>query len=616
MNKLKLSDEILLCVEKPARYIGNEINCVYKDTNQVDIRFAFCFPDVYEIGMSHLGISILVDFLNKREDTFCERVFSPWVDLEKILRDERIPLFALESQEELKSFDFIGFTVNYELCYTNILGVLDLSGIPVFSKDRSEEDPIIIAGGPCTYNPEPIADFIDIFYIGEGEVHLNDLLDVYKSMKKKGCTKIEFLKAASQIPCLYIPRFYDVTYQENGTIESFTKNEDFANEIIKKAIVLNLSESSFPENPLVPFIRPMHERVVLELFRGCARGCRFCQAGMIYRPVREKDLSKLKEQAINLISCTGHDEISLISLSSSDYEDLTELSNYIIDIVGKEKHVNLSLPSLRIDGVSLQLMKTIQDVTKSSLTFAPEAGSQRLRDVINKGITEEDILAGCKQAFEQGWNRVKLYFMLGLPTETDEDVEAIVELTDKIIAIYYGIPKDQRKGKLEISLSASSFIPKPFTPFQWVPQESSTDFRRKQLILRRNLNKKNIKLSTNYTELSLLEGVMARGDRRLSKVIYEAYKKGAHFDAWSEHFKYFIWEQSFQAHDIDPYFYATRERQQDEILPWDFVDIGVTKSFMKREYQRAMEAKTTPNCMVACSKCGAEQFGGGICYES
>ena len=619
MRKLALSDDILLKIEKPARYIGNEVNSVMKKKEDIDVRFAFVFPDVYEIGMSHLGIQILYDMLNRRDDVWCERVYSPWTDLDKIMREEGIPLFALESQDAIKDFDFIGITIQYEMCYTNILQVLDLAQIPMFAKDRTEEHPIVIGGGPCTYNPEPLADFFDIFYIGEGETEFYNLMDKYKEWKASGKSRKEFLEMAAEIPGLYVPSFYDITYNEDGTICSFVPNNEHAKPVIKKQIVMDVSDTYYPEKPVVPFIKATQDRVVLEIQRGCIRGCRFCQAGMLYRPTRERDVEVLKDYAYKMLKNTGHEEISLSSLSSSDYSQLQELVTFLIDEF-KGKGINISLPSLRIDAFSLDVMSKVQDVRKSSLTFAPEAGSQRLRNVINKGLTEEVILEGAGQAFEGGWTRVKLYFMLGLPTETEEDMKAIAHLAEKIAKRYYEIPKDQRNGKCQIVASTSFFIPKPFTPFQWATMLNKEDYIAKANVvnheMKAQLNHKSLKYNWHEADVTVLEGVFARGDRRVSKVLLEAYKLGCIYDSWGEHFRYDLWMQAFENTGVDVAFYNLRERDLDEILPWDFIDIGVSKEFLKREWKNALAEKVTPNCRMQCAGCGAMSFGGGVCFES
>ena len=619
MKKLALSDEILMTIDKPARYIGNEINSVVKDTSKVDIRFAMCFPDVYEIGMSHLGIQILYDMFNKREDTWCERVYSPWPDLHEIMKEKQIPLFGLESQEPIKNFDFLAMTLQYEMCYTNILQILDLSQIPLRSKDRTEKDPLVIGGGPCSYNPEPIADFFDIFYIGEGETRYDDLLDLYKQMKKNGKSRQEMLHEIAKIPGMYVPSLYTVSYKEDGTIDTFAPIYDDVPKTIKKEIEMDLSTSVYPEKPVVPFIKATQDRIVLEIQRGCIRGCRFCQAGMIYRPNREKSVARLKELAEQMIASTGHDEISLSSLSSSDYSELEELINYLIDECGKKK-INISLPSLRIDAFSLDIMQKVQDIKKSSLTFAPEAGTQRLRNVINKGLTVDNIMNGSKQAFEGGWNKVKFYFMLGLPTETEEDMRGIPELANDVAMLYYDtVPKENRKGKCQITISTSFFVPKPFTPFQWARMYPPGEYLRRAKIVNDHVKKmhnhKSIRYNWHEADVTVLEGVLARGDRRLCDTILYVYEHGGYFDAWNEYFDYDRWLEAFAATGIDPDFYTMRERDLDETLPWDFIDVGVTKEFLKREWKTALGETVTPNCRMRCSACGAKQFGGGVCYE-
>ena len=619
MRKLALSDEILMKIEKPARYIGGEVNAVTKNPDDIDIRFAMCFPDVYEIGMSHLGIQILYDMFNRRDDVWCERVYSPWVDLDKVLREEKIPLFALESQDPVRNFDFLGITIQYEMCYTNILQVLDLACIPLHAKDRTEEDPIVIGGGPCAYNPEPIAEFFDMFYIGEGETVYDELLDTYKENKKNGGSRMDFLEKACQIDGIYVPMFYDVTYHEDGTIDQFFPINEHAPSVIHKQVVMDVTDTTYPQAPVVPYIKVTQDRVVLEVQRGCIRGCRFCQAGMLYRPTRERDVETLKQYAYHMLKNTGHEEISLSSLSTSDYSELKELVTFLIDNF-KNKGINISLPSLRIDAFSLDVMSQVQDIRKSSLTFAPEAGSQRMRNVINKGLTEEDIISGAGQAFEGGWNKVKLYFMLGLPTETEEDMEAIAVLADKVARRYYEIPKDQRNGKCQITASSSFFIPKPFTPFQWAPMLNHEDYIERAAIVKHaflnQLNKKSLRYNWHDAEVSVLEGVFARGDRKIASVIEEAYRMGCIYDSWSEQFDNDKWMQAFVNTGIDIGFYNLRERAENEVFPWDFIDIGVTKKFLRREWDRAMKGEVTPNCRMQCSGCGVAKWKGGVCIES
>ena len=632
MRKLALPDELLLQVQKPARYLGNEMHAVYKDRN-IPVRFAMCFPDVYEIGMSHLGIQILYELFNRREDTWCERVFSPWIDMDHLMREHKIPLFALESQDPVKDFDFLGFTLQFELCYANVLQVLDLSGIPLNASERTECDPIVIGGGPCAFNPEPMARFFDMFYIGEGETSYDQLLDLYRAMKERGESREAFLCAASQVPGIYVPSLYAVTYKEDGTLASFVPKkygvsssffdrEESAPARVRRQVVSDLDDKGrapYPTKPLIPFITVTQDRVAVELQRGCIRGCRFCQAGMIYRPNRERDLSTVKKYADLMLDSTGQDDILLSSLSSSDYSCIHEIVDYISDH-REEDRVKLQVPSLRIDAFSLDLMARVQDVRRSSLTFAPEAGSQRLRDVINKGITEEEILNGAREAFRGGWNKVKLYFMLGLPTETEEDRVAISDLANKISAAYYEeVPKEKRNGRCQITVSTSFFVPKPFTPFQWAPMYHSGDYLGFAATVNHAIyaahNHRSIRYSWHDSRMIFLEGILARGDRRTADLIQEAYRLGAVFDCWLDTWDYARWEQAAANIGMDVDFYALRERERDEILPWDFIDVGVRRDFLWKEWEKAHMAVLTPNCREACSGCGAAEYGCGVCLR-
>ena len=686
--KLALPEEILLSVEKPERYLGNEVNAVHKNSADVDIRFVMCFPDVYEIGMSHLGIQILYEMFNARSDTWCERVYSPWVDLDQVMRQEKILLFSLESQEPVNGFDFLGITLQYELCYANILQILDLSGIPLHAAERlyvgqcepgsartgqqaeageaqlfepgsagkqetdpdagisgfcagraekqdsfltdhtntgkqvlklGEGAPIVIGGGPCAYNPEPIADFFDLFYIGEGETVYDALLDLYKDCKQKGLSRLDFLEKAAGIPGIYCPMFYEPSYNEDGTLQSFEPAKDGIPKRIRKQVVTDLDESPFLTKPLVPFMQVTQDRVVLEVQRGCIRGCRFCQAGMVYRPTRTKSLKTLKRNADQLLAATGHEEISLSSLSTSDYPELEGLVNYLIEKHGKTKNINISLPSLRIDAFSLDVMSKVQDVKKSSLTFAPEGGSQRMRDVINKGLTEDDILRGAADAFRGGWNKVKLYFMLGQPTETKEDRRAIAQLAEKIAELYYDtVPRENRNGRCMITISTSFFVPKPFTPFQWAtmftPEDYLTFARTVNEEVKASLNHKSIRYNWHEAYVTVLEGLLARGDRRVSHAIEAAYRKGALFDAWTEHWDWRRWVDSMEETGVDLDFYTRRQRREDEVLPWDFIDAGPSRKFLLEEWHKALKGEVTPNCHMQCSACGAAKFGCGVCF--
>ena len=638
--KLALPDDILMQIEKPARYTGGELNMVKKDPSEVAVRFCMCFPDVYEIGMSHLGIQILYEMFNSWEDTYCERVYSPWPDLDKIMREKDIPLFSLETQTCIREFDFLGITLQYEMCYTNILQVLDLSGIPLLSSERTEDDPIITAGGPCTYNPEPVADFFDVIYIGEGEVSFRLLLDVYKEVKSSGGSRKMILYRAASVPGIYVPSLYKVDYNDDGTIKEMAPyvSDELFEELLKndpditmeealsqiplkvvKQVESDLDNTYYPEKPLVPYIRAIQDRVVLEIQRGCIRGCRFCQAGMIYRPIRPRSLEYLKELAIKMLDSTGYEEMTLSSLSSSDYDELEELVTFLLE-QGEKYHCNIALPSLRIDAFSLDVMSKVQDVRKSSLTFAPEAGSQRMRDVINKNLTVDDILHGAAEAFHGGWKKVKLYFMLGLPGEEDEDIKDIARLSDTIAATYFDeIPKEERHGRPEITASTSFFVPKPFTPFQWSPMGTADYFEEKRRLLsdtfKEMLNHKSLRYICHDAVTSELEGIFARGDRRLSEAIIEAYNRGCIFDAWTDWFNPEVWNSVLDDCGVDRKFYNYRERGEDEIFPWDFIDAGVTKSFLRREYERSKEGVTTPNCREKCSGCGAAKYKCGVCIR-
>ncbi len=606
-------DQVLKKVEKPARYIGMEKNSISKDLSTVDIKFAFAFPDVYEVGMSHLGLHILYNLLNNEDYIACERVFAPWIDMENEMRKEGIPLYTLENKEPIKNFDFIGFTLQYEMSYTNIINMLDLGNIPIFSKDRKEDDPLVIAGGPCAYNPEPIADFIDLFVIGEGEEIVLEIMELYRQFKLNGYKRDEFLQEVSKIEGVYVPKFYKVYYKEDNTIERMEPLIDGIPQIINKRIIKDLDKSYYPEKIIVPFIETVHDRIPLEIFRGCTRGCRFCQAGMIYRPVREKEVDTLLELAEKLVNSTGYADISLTSLSSCDYSQLQLLVTKLINKYN-EKRVGISLPSLRLDSFSLDILKEIEKVRKTGLTFAPEAGSQRLRDVINKGVTEKDLETAVSYAFEEGWSTIKLYFMIGLPTETKEDLLGIKDLGYKVKNIFFNLPKEKRQGNLKITLSASCFVPKPFTPFQWVGQNSLEEFNEKISFLKNKIKDKKITFNYHDPKLSFLEAVLARGDRRLGKVLVRAWELGCKFDGWSEIFDYDKWMQAFEETGISADFYALRERKFDEVMPWDFIDIGVDKAFLIKEYQKAKEGLLTRDCREGCNNCGINRsFLGGVC---
>lgn len=607
-------DKILMRVQKPTRYTGGEMNQCVKNPKDVFIRYGFCFPDVYEIAMSHLGIKILYHILNLRSDTYCERVFAPWDDMEQEMRAVGKRLFALETGDEVTNFDILAFTLQYELSYSNVVNMLRLADIPLFARDRDENHPIICAGGPCAYNAEPIADFIDFFMMGEGEELINETTDVCAEWKKSGKkSKKELLEKLADIEGVYVPSFYDVSYNDDGTVREVKPNNPHAKACVRKRIMPDFDKTIAPDTIIVPFGEIVHDRVMLEIFRGCIRGCRFCQAGYVYRPVRERKAQTLTELADKLLSCSGYDEISLSSLSTSDYRELKELTDNLLEMTEKKK-IGLSLPSLRIDNFSLELMNKVQRVRKSGITFAPEAGTQRLRDVINKNITEENIMQSTARIFAGGWTNVKLYFMIGLPTETKEDVEAIAELAEKVLGQYFAIPKEQRAKNINITVSSSSFVPKPFTAFQWAAQDSREQIIEKQSTLKNAIKSKRIRYNWHDNKVSYLEGVFARGDRRLAPAVARAVELGCKFDGWNDFFRLDLWMQAFKDCGIDPDFYL-RERSYDETLPWDHISVGVTKKFFMRENEKAKKAETTPNCREKCAGCGAASFKTGVCYE-
>ncbi len=600
-------------VQKAPRYTGGEMNAVLKNWDDAQLKFAFCFPDTYEVAMSHLGMKIIYGIINEQPDMLCERACMPWVDMKALMEEEGVPLFSLESRHSLHEFDVIGFTLQYEMSYTNILAMLKLGGVPLEGCERCDSDPIVVAGGPCAFNPEPLANFIDAFMIGDGEDVIIELNNVIKAWKKSGKPRIECLKELAKLRGVYVPALYDVEYNEDGTIASMKPNCEEAPERVLRCIVTDLEHAYYPTKWPVPYTEVIFDRIMLEIMRGCTRGCRFCQAGMIYRPVRERSLERLVDLAKQIENATGYEEISLSSLSSGDYTCLPELIRTLMKEFEK-KHVSISLPSLRIDSVLKESLEETQKVRKTSLTFAPEAGTQRLRDVINKGVTEADLIEKVSNAFQSGWSAVKLYFMIGLPTETTEDLDGIGDLAKKCVDAYFAVPKMQRAKGLRVTCSASVFVPKPFTPFQWEPQDTRQMILDKQAHMREVLRIKGVNFNWHESEVSLLEACFSRGDRRIGKVLRRAFEKGCLLDGWDEHFKYREWMEAFEECGLDPAFYAYRRREKDEILPWDIVDAGVTKEFLWREKEKAEKAAVTKDCRLGCNGCGIQRFKGACSF--